>query len=108
VSSTALVHLRRNRYSVPSEHAHEVESLWLYRALQEVVAENHARGQPCAQLRAQALLNRLTHHCHIVEMSNANWGNQHPAGRSVRTGPPLRHTLSWVKVARRARSLLLA
>ena len=30
VSSTALVHLQRNRYSVPTEHAHEVVSLRLY------------------------------------------------------------------------------
>ncbi|RYF55605.1 MAG: IS21 family transposase, partial [Comamonadaceae bacterium] len=40
VSSTALVHLQRNRYSVPSEHAHEVVSLRLYPDRVEVVAEN--------------------------------------------------------------------
>jgi transposase len=40
VSSTALVHLQRNRYSVPSEHAHEVVSLRLYPERLEVVAEN--------------------------------------------------------------------
>ena len=40
VSSTALVHLQRNRYSVPSEHAHEVVSLRLYPDLLEVVADN--------------------------------------------------------------------
>ncbi|MGB4226575.1 MAG: IS21 family transposase [Candidatus Dechloromonas phosphoritropha] len=40
VSSTALVHLQRNRYSVPSEHAHEVVSLRLYPDRLEVVAEN--------------------------------------------------------------------
>lgn len=40
VSSTALVHLQRNRYSVPTEHAHEVVSLRLYPDRLEVVAEN--------------------------------------------------------------------
>jgi DNA replication protein DnaC len=40
VSSTALVHLQRNRYSVPSEHAHEVVSLRLYPDRLDVVAEN--------------------------------------------------------------------
>jgi len=40
VSSTALVHLQRNRYSVPSEHAHDVVSLRLYPDRLEVVAEN--------------------------------------------------------------------
>jgi len=49
VSSTALVHLQRNRYSVPSEHAHEVVSLRLYPDRLDVVADNtrvasHARS----------------------------------------------------------------
>lgn len=49
VSSTALVHLQRNRYSVPTEHAHEVVSLRLYPDRIDVVAENariasHARS----------------------------------------------------------------
>jgi hypothetical protein len=49
VSSTALVHLQRNRYSVPTEHAHEVVSLRLYPERIDVVAENariasHARS----------------------------------------------------------------
>ena len=39
-SSTALVHLQRNRYSVLSEHAHEVVSLRLYPDRHDVVAEN--------------------------------------------------------------------
>jgi len=34
------VHLQRNRYSVPTEHAHEVVSLRLYPERLEVVAEN--------------------------------------------------------------------
>lgn len=42
VSSTALVHLQRNRYSVPSEHAHEVVSLRLYPDRLEVVAKTRA------------------------------------------------------------------
>ena len=40
VSSTSLVHLQRNRYSVPCEHAHEVVSLRLYPERLDVVAEN--------------------------------------------------------------------
>ena len=49
VSSTALVHLQRNRYSVPTEHVHEVVSLRLYPERIDVVAENtriasHARS----------------------------------------------------------------
>ncbi len=49
VSSTALVHLQRNRYSVPTEHVHEVVSLRLYPDRLDVVAENiriasHARS----------------------------------------------------------------
>jgi len=49
VCSTALVHLQRNRYSVPTEHAHEVLSLRLYPERIDGVAENariasHARS----------------------------------------------------------------
>ncbi len=40
VSSTSLVHLQRNRYSVPSEHAHAVVSLRLYPTRVDVVADN--------------------------------------------------------------------
>jgi hypothetical protein len=40
VSSTSLVHLQRNRYSVPTEHAHEVVSLRLYPERVDVVANN--------------------------------------------------------------------
>jgi hypothetical protein len=40
VSSTALVHLQRNRCSVPSEHAREVVSLRLYPDRLGVVAES--------------------------------------------------------------------
>lgn len=53
-SSTALVHLQRNRCSVPTEHAHEVVSQRLYPGRLDVVAENiriasHARSfeRPC-------------------------------------------------------------
>ena len=49
VSSTGLIHLQRNRYSVPTEHAHQVVSVRLYPASIEVVAEGmkvatHARS----------------------------------------------------------------
>ena len=40
VSSTSLVHLQRNRYSVPSEYAHEVVSLRLYPDRLDVVADS--------------------------------------------------------------------
>lgn len=39
VSSTALVHLERNRYSVPTEHAHSMVSLRLYPSQIKVMAE---------------------------------------------------------------------
>ena len=39
VSSTALVHLDRNRYSVPTEHAHQIVSLRLYPATVAIVAD---------------------------------------------------------------------
>lgn len=39
VSTTALIHYQRNRYSVPAEHAHRVVSLRIYPAELVVVAE---------------------------------------------------------------------
>jgi len=39
VSSTGLIHLERNRYSVPTEHAHRVVSLRLYPAHIEIVVD---------------------------------------------------------------------
>ena len=41
VSATGLVHLQRNRYSVPSEYAHQVVSLRVYPFELVVVAEGH-------------------------------------------------------------------
>ena len=58
VSSTALVHLQRNRYSVPSEHAHEVVSCPVPGPPRSRRRE-HARGHACAQLRAQPDVLRL-------------------------------------------------
>jgi transposase len=40
VSSTSLIHLQRNRYSVPTEHAHSVVGLRLYPDRVNVVADN--------------------------------------------------------------------
>lgn len=40
VSSTGLVHLQRNKYSVPTEHAHQMVSLRLYPKHVNVVANN--------------------------------------------------------------------
>jgi transposase len=39
VSSTSLIHVERNRYSVPTEHAHRIVSLRLYPAHIEIVVE---------------------------------------------------------------------
>jgi transposase len=56
VSSTALVHLERNRYSVPTEHAHSMVSLRLYPSYIRVVADGqevacHARCFERSQTR---------------------------------------------------------
>ncbi len=59
VSATGLVHVQRNRYSVPTEYAHRVVSL---RSV-SVRTRRHRRGPrsrtPCAQLRARSDLLRL-------------------------------------------------
>jgi len=49
VSTTALVHFQRNRYSVPCEFAHQIASLRVYPSWLAVVAENHviARHERC-------------------------------------------------------------
>ena len=49
VSSTGLIHVQRNRYSVPTEHAHQVVSVRLYPAAIEIVVDGvkvarHARS----------------------------------------------------------------
>ena len=54
VSSTGLIHLQRNRYSVPTEHAHGIVSLRVYPDRLDIVADNaqvasHARSFERAQ-----------------------------------------------------------
>jgi transposase len=39
VSSTALIHYERNRYSVPTEHAHRIVSVRVYPGIIEIVAD---------------------------------------------------------------------
>ena len=45
VSSTALIHFQRNRYSVPNELAHRVISLRIYPERLQLVADGQASGE---------------------------------------------------------------
>ena len=47
VSSTSLIYLERNRYSVPTEHAHHIVSLHVYPATIAVIAEGKVVARHC-------------------------------------------------------------
>lgn len=79
VSATSLIHFQRNRYSVPTSYAHQVFAEW-----PKVFGD--------AKMTT-ALLDRLTHHCHIVETGNESWRFKHsestrktPGRKSVKKG----------------------
>ena len=67
VSSTSLVHLQRNRYSVPTEHAHEVVSLRLYPDRLEVVAENERVASHLRSFERSQTFYDWRHYVSLIE-----------------------------------------
>jgi hypothetical protein len=86
VSSTALVHLQRNRYSVPSEHAHEVVSLRLYPDRLEVVAENARVATHVRSFERSQTFYDWRHYVSLIERKPgalAQWGAVRDAARAT-------------------------
>ena len=67
MSSTALVHLQRSRYSVPSEHAHGVVSLRLYPDRLEVVADNARVATHVRSFERSQTFHDWRHYVSLIE-----------------------------------------
>lgn len=67
VSSTGLIHLERNRYSVPSDYAHQVVSLRLYPAHIEIVAEGERVAEHARSFERDQTRYDWRHYLNLIE-----------------------------------------
>ena len=67
VTSTALIHFQRNRYSVPAEYAHGVLSLRLYPAELRLVADGQLVARHVRSFERDQTFYDFTHYIGVVE-----------------------------------------
>ena len=67
VTSTALVHFQRNRYSVPAEHAHAVLSLRVYPSELRLLAEGLEVARHARSFERDQTFYDFTHYIGIIE-----------------------------------------
>jgi hypothetical protein len=67
VTSTALIHFQRNRYSVPAEHAHAVLSLRIYPTELRLVADGKEVARHVRSFERDQTLYDFTHYIDIIE-----------------------------------------
>lgn len=67
VSATALIHFQRNRYSVPTRHAHRVVSLRIYPAELVVVAEGEVVARHARSFERHQTHYDFTHYIDLIE-----------------------------------------
>ena len=66
VSSTALIHFQRNRYSVPAEHAHAVLSLRVYPTELRLVAEGQEVARHVRSFERDQTFYDFTHYIGVI------------------------------------------
>ncbi len=71
VSATALIHFQRNRYSVPTRHAHRVVSLRIYPAELVVVAEGKVVARHARSFERHQTHYDFTHYIDLIERNPA-------------------------------------
>ena len=67
VTSTALIHFQRNRYSVPAEHAHAVLSLRIYPTELCLVADGEAVARHARSFERDQTFYDFTHYIGVVD-----------------------------------------
>jgi transposase len=67
VTSTALIHFQRNRYSVPAEHAHAVLSLRIYPAELRLVADGQEVARHGRSFERDQTFYDFTHYIGIID-----------------------------------------
>jgi hypothetical protein len=67
VTSTALIHFQRNRYSVPAEHAHAVLSLRIYPAELRLVADGQEIARHGRSFERDQTFYDFTHYIDLVD-----------------------------------------
>lgn len=67
VSSTALIHFQRNRYSVPAEHAHAVLSLRIYPTELQLVADGREVARHARSFERDQTFYDFRHYIDVVE-----------------------------------------
>jgi transposase len=67
VTSTALIHFQRNRYSVPAEHAHAVLSLRIYPAQLRLVADGQEVARHGRSFERDQTFYDFTHYINLID-----------------------------------------
>ena len=67
VTSTALIHFQRNRYSVPAEHAHHVLSLRIYPAELRLMAEGKEVARHVRSFERDQTFYNFTHYIGLID-----------------------------------------
>ena len=67
VSSTSLIHLERNRYSVPTEHAHRIVSLRVYPATICIVADDEKVATHARSFERDETIYDWRHYINLIE-----------------------------------------
>ena len=67
VSSTGLIHLERNRYSVPTEHAHRIVSLRVYPALISIVVDDEQVATHVRSFERDETIYDWRHYIALIE-----------------------------------------
>jgi transposase len=78
VSSTGLIHLERNRYSVPTEHAHSMVSLRVYHDHISAVADGHLVARHPRSFERSQTFYDWQHYIRLVERKPGGLRNGAP------------------------------
>ena len=78
VSSTALIHFQRNRYSVPSEYVHQVVSLRIYPDTLQIVAEGQEVARHSRSFERYQTHYDFRHYISLIERKHGALRNGAP------------------------------